>query len=97
MLYIAVPLSELPQLNAAYKTNVHAILSLNRQPGKATLISLHKGTATQRIKNGSFSTGEIREKHEKILERLSAVPTYELQYCELGDVIAQLDLLVDRV
>ena len=94
---IEVLLSELPPLNAACETNVHAILYLNRRPGKATLVSLPKGTATTRIQMDLFSAGEIREKHEKILERLSSVPTYELQYCELGDAIAQLNLLVDRI
>jgi hypothetical protein len=79
------------------ETNVHAILYLNRRPGKSALVSQPKGTATRRIQMDLFSAGEIREKHEKILERLSPVPTYELQYSDLSDAIGHLNLLVDRI
>jgi hypothetical protein len=94
---IEVPVSELPSLDAVCETNVHAILYLNRRPGKSALVSQPKGTATRRIQMDLFSAGEIREKHEKILERLSPVPTYELQYCDLSDAIGHLNLLVDRI
>jgi hypothetical protein len=95
---IEIPVSELPHLNAVCEANVHAILYLNRRPSaNATLISLPEGTATKRMQEELFSAGEIREKHEKILERLSSVPTYELQYCALDDAIEQLALLVERI
>jgi energy-coupling factor transporter ATP-binding protein EcfA2 len=95
---IEVPVSELPHLNVVCEANVHAIFYLNRHPSaKATFISLPAGTATKRMQKELFSAGEIRKKHEKILERLSSVPTYELQYCALDDAIEQLDLLVERI
>jgi hypothetical protein len=95
---IEVPLSEFPHFNSVCESNVHAILYLNRcRPAKATLISLPEGTATKRMQKELFSAGEIREKHEKILERLSSVPTYELQYFDLDEAIEQLALLVERI
>ena len=95
---IEVPVSELPHLNAACEANVHAILYLNRRPSaKAALISLPAGTGTKRMQKELFSAGEIREKHEKILERLSSIPNYELQYSDLGEAIEQLAVLVERV
>jgi energy-coupling factor transporter ATP-binding protein EcfA2 len=95
---LEVSVSELSHLSAVCEANVHAILYLNRRPSaNATLISLPEGTATKRMQEELFSAGEIREKHEKILERLSFVPTYELQYSVLDDAIEQLDLLVERI
>jgi energy-coupling factor transporter ATP-binding protein EcfA2 len=95
---IEVPVSELPHLVSASESRVHAIVYLNRCPCEmATLISLPEGTATKRTQKELFSAGEIREKHEKILERLSCIPTYELQYCDLNDAIEQLCLLVECV
>jgi hypothetical protein len=95
---IEVSLSELPHLNSLCEANVHTILYLKRRPSaKATLISLPEGTATKRMQKELFSAGEIREKHEKILERLSYIPTYELQYCDLDEAIEQLALLVERI
>jgi hypothetical protein len=95
---IEVPVSELPHLVSASESRVHAIVYLNRCLCEmATLISLPEGTATKRTQKELFSAGEIREKHEKILERLSCIPTYELQYCDLDDAIEQLCLLVECV
>jgi hypothetical protein len=95
---LEVSVSELSHLSAVCEANVHAILYLNRRPSaNATLISLPEDTATKRMQEELFSAGEIREKHEKILERLSFVPTYELQYSVLDDAIEQLDLLVERI
>jgi hypothetical protein len=95
---IEVSVSDLPQVNAVCETNVHAILYLNRSPSaKATLISLPEGTATKRTQKELFSAGEIREKHERILERLSSIPTYELQYFDLDEAVEQLSLLVERI
>ena len=95
---IEVPVSELPHLVSANETRVHAIVYLNRCPcAMAKLVSLPEGTATKRTQKELFSAGEIREKHEKILERLSCIPTYELQYRDLDDAIDQLGLLVERI
>jgi hypothetical protein len=89
---IEVPSSEFPGLVTASEVDVHSIVYLNRRPsGSGRLVSLPEGTATQRTCNELYSAGEIRAKHEKILEVLSNVPTYELQYCSLDDAIHQLD------
>lgn len=91
---IEVSVSELPALQTAPETNIHSIVYLQRQPStRAKLIPLPSGTATQRTRQDLFSAGEIRVMHEKILERLSTVPTYELHYCDMQDAIAALDLL----
>jgi hypothetical protein len=57
------------------------------------LARLPTGTATLRTCKELFSAGEIREKHETVLQSLSDVPTYELDYCDLNDAIRKLDLL----
>jgi energy-coupling factor transporter ATP-binding protein EcfA2 len=95
---IEVLVSELPHLITACEARVHAIIYLNRYPlVKAKLMPLPKGTATERTRKELFSAGEIRAKHEKILEGLSSIPTYELQYCDLDDAIDLLSLLVQDV
>ncbi|MFC5862379.1 aldolase [Acidicapsa dinghuensis] len=92
---IEVPTSKLPILEASAEASVHAIVYLNRiATSTATLIRLPAGTAALRSRQELFSAGEIREKHEKILEILSPVPTYELQYSGVANAIQQLDLLV---
>ena len=93
---LEIPTSELPGLVTASETNVHSIVYLNRSPSATgALVPLPEGTATQRMRNELYSAGEIRAKHEKILEALSGIPTYELQYCDLNRAIGQLDLLVE--
>ncbi len=92
---IEVPISDLPVLNAAAEARVHSIVYLNRDSSaKAKLVRLPAGTATLRSREELFSAGEIRLRHEKILETLSSVPTYDLHYCGLSDAMRQLDLLV---
>jgi hypothetical protein len=92
---IEVPVSELPALITANEATVHSIVYLNRHPSTTgRLMPLPEGTATQRTRKELYSAGEIRAKHENILEVLSDIPTYELQYCDLEDAIYQLDLLV---
>jgi hypothetical protein len=92
---IEIPASELPVLSAAAEARVHSIVYLNRgQSALSRLVPLPKGTATERTRNELFSSGEIRAKHEKILEILSSVPTFELQYRDLDHAIDQLGLLV---
>jgi energy-coupling factor transporter ATP-binding protein EcfA2 len=91
---LEVPLSELPGLIAANEATVHSIIYLNRYASASgRLVLLPEGTATQRTRKELYSAGEIRTKHEKILDALSAIPTYELRYCELKDAIDQLELL----
>jgi hypothetical protein len=95
---IEAPISAFPGLNTANEARVHSIVYLNRCPSETSrLIPLPKGTATQRMRKELYSAGEIRIKHEKILEVFSDVPTYELQYRDLDHAIYQLDLLVQDV
>lgn len=92
---IEVSVAELPILHAAAETNVHSIVYLNRSPkATATLLKLPVGAAMLRSRQELFSAGEIRQKHEAILETLSPVPAYELLYSDLHGAMRQLDLLV---
>jgi len=95
---IEIPVSELPGLVTASEASVHAIAYLHRDPSATgRIVQLPVGTATERTRNELYSAGEIRAKHEKILEVLSGIPTYELQYCELDHAIDQLGLLAQGV
>jgi ABC-type dipeptide/oligopeptide/nickel transport system ATPase subunit len=91
---IEMPVSALPTINTAAEASVHSIVYLNRDPlAKTMLVKLPAGTATSRSCCELFSAGEIRLKHEKILEGLSAVPTYDLQYSDRAGAMQQLELL----
>jgi energy-coupling factor transporter ATP-binding protein EcfA2 len=91
---IEVPVSELLVENTAAEANVDLIVYLNRSPSAAgSLIRLPHGTATERTCGDLYSAGEIRAKHEQILQTLSDIPTYELQYCDLSQGISLLDAL----
>jgi len=96
---IEVPVSELPRLTTtANEVGVHAVVYLSRRrstPGK--LVKLPKGTATVRTRKELYSAGEIRANHERILEVLSDIPTYELQYSEFDQGIRQLELLAQDI
>jgi hypothetical protein len=95
---IEVPSSEFPGLITASEVEVHSIVYLDRgSSGSATLVPLPDGTATQRTRNELYSAGEIRAKHENILEVLSGIPTYELRYRDLNDAIHQLDGLAQNL
>jgi hypothetical protein len=94
---IEVRISDLPDLHirTAPEVKVNAIVYLNRYPlSVGRLATLPAGTATLRTRQELFSAGEIRKKHETILQNLSDVPTYELHYCDLHDAMQKLDLLV---
>ncbi len=94
---IEVQISELPETNLSTspEVEVHSIVYLNRVPlASGRLTTLPAGTATSRTRQELFSAGEIRKKHEKILQMLSDVPTYELHYCDLNDAMRNLDLLI---
>jgi hypothetical protein len=93
---IEMQIAEFPDLriNTAPEIKVHSIVYLNRYPSAAgRLAKLPGGTATLRTSQELFSAGEIREKHKKILQILSDVPTYDLHYCDLNDAMLRLDLL----
>ncbi len=94
---IEVPISELPVPSTAIETTVDSIVYLKRDPSaNGSLTMLPDGTATQRARRELYSAGEVRAKHEKVLEVLSDIPTYELQYCDLKQGIQALDLLTRR-
>jgi energy-coupling factor transporter ATP-binding protein EcfA2 len=93
---IEVQIAELSDLciSTTPEVKVHSIVYLNRYPlATGRLATLPFGTATLRTCQELFSAGEIREKHQKILQMLSDVPTYELHYSDLHDAIRKLDLL----
>ncbi len=93
---IEVPLSELPRIDAAIEATVSSIVYLNRHSGaNAALIQLPERTATERMCKELYSAGEIRSKHEKILEKLANIPTFELQYYELDQANEKLALLTE--
>lgn len=92
---IEAPVAELPIAHAAAEADVHFIVYLNRSPqAQATLLKLPAGTAMLRSREELFSAGEIRLKHEAILEMLAPVPAYELLYSDLPGAMRQLDLLL---
>ncbi len=91
---IEVPISELPVAYTANEATVDSIVYLKRFPGAVgRLERLPRGAATRRLCGELYSAGEIRAKHEKVLEKLWEIPTYELEYCSLGDGVKMLDLL----
>jgi hypothetical protein len=91
---IEVAISDLPVENTATEATVDLIVYLNRTPSATgRLTRLATGTATKRACRELYSAGEIRAKHERMLEILSEIPTYELQYCELSQGIVALELL----
>jgi hypothetical protein len=91
---IEVSILDLPVERTATEASVDLIVYLNRNSSaEGRLIRLPKGTATQRACRELYSAGEVRAKHERILQTLSDIPTYELQYCDLNRGILALDLL----
>lgn len=74
---------------------VGAVVYLQRSPSIGpALIPLPYGSAPQRMSEELYSAGEIRAKHQQILERLAGIPTFELHYQSLDEGITQLDELV---
>lgn len=93
---IEVLLSDLPNVHirTVPEVTVHAIVYLNRHSSQAgRLKRLPAGIATLRSSQELFSAGEIREKHEAMLQIFADVPTYELEYHELKDGMRALALL----
>jgi len=86
--------SELPQIVTATETGVHAVVYLDRHAtASGRLVRLPEGTATERTRKELYSAGEIRAKHEKILEILFKTPAFALHYHEFDQAIQQLDRL----
>jgi hypothetical protein len=91
---IEVDASELTIIDTADEAEIGSIVYLKRYPSAiARLVRLPEGAATQRMKKELYSAGEVRQRHEKILERLFAIPTHELHYSDLGGAIRQLETL----
>jgi len=91
---IEVAISDLPVEKTSPEATVDFIVYLNRtSSAEGRLTRLPNGTATMRACRELYSAGEIRAKHERILEILSGIPTYEFQYCDLSQGILTLDLL----
>jgi hypothetical protein len=89
---IEVSTSDLPIANTAAEATVDLIVYLNRNSlATGTVTRLPNGTATERASRELYSAGEIRAKHERTLEILFDVPTYELRYWDLGLGVAALD------
>lgn len=93
---IEVLTSELPPIDRATEVTVSSIVYLNRYAAaRNALVSLPPGTATERLSRELYSAGEVRAKHERVLDRLTDIPTFELQYSTLDGAIQQLGRLVD--
>ena len=91
---IEVPIRELPVEHVAAETDIEAIVFLNRQPGaRGELVRQPIGTAPHRIGQGLYSAGEVRARHERILQTLDDVPAYELHYEDLHDGMRALGRL----
>lgn len=95
---IEVLISELQVPKTAAEATVEFIVHLNRKLIATTkLIRLPSGTATQRACRELYSAGEIKVRHERILEILSDIPTFELQYRDLDQGIIALNLLTMNI
>lgn len=91
---IEVPTCELPILNTANEATVDRIVYLKRHAAtEGQLVRLPRGTATQCMRSELYSAGEIRTRHEKILETFWDTPTYELEYSGLDEAIRILEIL----
>ena len=92
---IEVSVSDLPLTDTSQEASVCGVVYLRRSPSAGSaLIPLPHGSATTLLSRDLYSAGEIRAKHQKILERLAGIPTFELHYQSLEEAIGQLDSLV---
>jgi hypothetical protein len=91
---IEVSVSDLPLRHASSEAHVSAVVYLRRtSSAEPAMMRLPYGSATRLMTEQLYSTGEVRVKHQKMLERLAAIPTFELHYHDLEEAISQLDLL----
>ncbi len=94
---IEVPIGGLPVEHAAAEATIESIVFLNRRPGaRGKLVRLPTGAAVHRMGQGLFSAGEVRARHESILQTLDDVPAYELRYEDLHDGMRALDRLTSE-
>lgn len=78
----------------SHEAIVGAVVYLRRSPSiPPALIPLPYGSAPRRMSEELYSAGEIRTKHQQILERFAGIPTFELHYQSLDEGIAQLEQL----
>jgi energy-coupling factor transporter ATP-binding protein EcfA2 len=88
---IEVPIADLPVNLTSAETDIHAVVFLNRRAASSSnLIRLQPGAATHRMRRELYSVGEIRVRHEKILDAFWNVPAYELRYSELSEAVELL-------
>lgn len=93
---IEVPIAELPVTRTASESTVDAVVYLKRYAGAvARLDRLPTGTATERLCKELYSAGEIRARHEKVIEKLFEIPTYELEYSDWRDAVKILDHMTE--
>jgi hypothetical protein len=91
---IEIPITQLPVQSVAPEVDVNSVVYLKRSSaGNAHLIPLPAGTATQRLQRELFSAGEVRAQHEKSLERLWNIPSYDLHYSDLSSATQALEPL----
>jgi hypothetical protein len=91
---IEVPVCELPPITSSPEADVSAIVYLRRSSGaKCTLHQLPHGSASALLCEELYSAGSIRAQHQRMLEKVAGVPTYELHYCALEDAIQALEWL----
>lgn len=92
---IEVPVAELNITSTATEVTADFIVFLNRSSDAAgALIPLPRGSGTERLCRELYSTGEIRARHEQILQILSDTPAYELRYSDLQQGMGALRELV---
>ena len=91
---IEVQIASLDVARTAPETNVTCIVYLKRCASAVVkLVRLPEGVATRRMCQELYSAGDVRVRHEKVLESLATIPTYELHYSDLYDAIRQLETL----
>lgn len=94
---IEVPVSELNIKSTASEATADFVVFLKRSAeAVGALLPLPRGYATERLRRGLYSTGDLRARHEEILEIFCNTPAYELQYCDLEQGIRALEGLVKR-
>jgi hypothetical protein len=95
---IEVATSQLPIQQTAPEADVHAVVYLNRNSAaESELVQLPRGTATRRMRRELYSAGEIRAKHERILQQFWETPAFELRYGSLEEGIRLLGLLSQQI
>jgi len=95
---IEIPISELPVEHRTAEATIHAVVFLNRHDGAdGKFAELPRGSATERLRQELYSTGEIRERHERLLGALWDMPAFELHYWNLDDGVMALDRLLQTI